>query len=397
MRFSIFLALALTWGCGVDEVGIEPPTDELYFPVGMDVHPDGRYLYVANGVFDRKFNKGTVMVYDTYERQLLADATVPIGLFGGEIAVRRLEGEQVVAYTTSRDDNELLRLEVEGQGAELLLPAGGELTEDVSADPFGMALDPQGLMLTHLSRGIVSFWYERAEGLTFGCDHTLPAGATNVARHPSLGWAYVTDRTGQRVQLVEPVHFEADGEGLTRDACEWRARGHITVDGAESRGRTRGLSFSADGTLLYVASSTDSSVRIYDSSVRSDGRPRNTLLWATPAGSAPNVIKVAGLRPGEVRPPDGLDGPARDALDLKGEGLVYATVFNDDRVVVIDPDNGLVIARIDTGKGPHDIVFLTDPSGGLRGYVSNFRDNSLSVIDLEPGSPSRFTVVATVQ
>ena len=53
-------------GCGSDEQGINPPQDQLYYPLGMAPHPDGRYLYVSNAVFDRKYNASTLMVFDTY-------------------------------------------------------------------------------------------------------------------------------------------------------------------------------------------------------------------------------------------------------------------------------------------------------------------------------------------
>lgn len=76
-------------GCGVDETGISPPDDALYFPVGLAAHPDGRYLYVANAGFDRRYNAGTVTVVDTWTRRVLPQATVRTALFAGELAVTR--------------------------------------------------------------------------------------------------------------------------------------------------------------------------------------------------------------------------------------------------------------------------------------------------------------------
>ena len=56
---TALLALSVglsTSACGVEETGIPPPIDALYYPVGLAAHPDGRYLYVANAGFDRRYN-----------------------------------------------------------------------------------------------------------------------------------------------------------------------------------------------------------------------------------------------------------------------------------------------------------------------------------------------------
>ena len=156
------------------------------------------------------------------------------------------------------------------------------------------------------------------------------------------------------------------------------------------------LAFSADGTLLYVASSTDSTLRIFDTSVGPDG-PRNRLLAAIPTGGTPNLVRVAGLRPGEQRVLDGLDhGAVGTALDAAGGGLVYVTLFDDDAVVVIDPQTLSVRARIDVPGGPHDLAFLPDPAGALRAYVTLFEAHGLAVLDIQPGSDRQFSLLATV-
>jgi hypothetical protein len=56
-----------------------------------------------------------------------------------------------------------------------------------------------------------------------------------------------------------------------------------------------------------------------------------------------------------------------------------------------------VIARIPTGVGPHDIAFMPDVDGRLMAWVSNFRDHSLTLVDIDPDSPRRFTAVAQLR
>ncbi len=412
---ALFCAVALLGGCAVDETGEPPPSDALYYPVGVAAHPDGRYLYIVNGVFDRKYNEGTLTVLDTYERRLLDGATQRVGLFGGELLVARRSGESAVeAFTVTRDDNRLFTFEITADaatpdgtghfgcgGRRCGVPYDSFGGDGFSGDPYGLAFDGVNLLISHLERGVVSRW-ERGGGvgsLVFGCAVNLTNGASSLARHPVLGWAYVTDRFGQQIQVVEPVALveQALTGAVNRDTCRFQGQSGITVDPFTNRGRTRGLGFSADGTLLYVASNTDSSLRIYDTSIDSNGRPRNDLVAAVPIGNAPNVVRVAGLRGDEVRVPDDLDrGLVGDVVDAKGQGLVYLTAFDDDRVMVVDPTTRTVIARVDVGLAPHDIAFMPDVDGNLRGFVSNFQEHTVSVIDLEPGSPRRFQVLATV-
>ncbi|MCB9547385.1 MAG: hypothetical protein H6706_16260 [Myxococcales bacterium] len=425
MKHAVLALVALGMSaCGVDETGVNPPADALWFPLGVAAHPDGRYLYVSNAVFDRRYNAGTVVVYDTVARRLLPEATVQIGLFAGELALARkapaadCTGEAcrspLLAYTVTRNDNRLVRMVVDaaaGDGAGHLAcdqrgrtcGAAAEFADfgddgAFSPDPFGLAVDGDGLLLTHVGRGVVSRWDEAPNaGLSYRCALNLTEGATAVARHPATGEGYVTDRFGQRIFVVEKVApFGEAVSGVAGDPCELRASASITVDPSSERGRTRGLAFSADGTLLYVASSTDSTLRIFDTSVGPDG-PRNRLLAAIPTGGTPNLVRVAGLRPGEQRVLDGLDhGAVGTALDAAGGGLVYVTLFDDDAVVVIDPQTLSVRARIDVPGGPHDLAFLPDPAGALRAYVTLFEAHGLAVLDIQPGSDRQFSLLATV-
>lgn len=438
--WALPLALTIASGCAVDETGVDPPEDSLYYPLSVATHPDGRYLYVANAVFDRSFNAGTVTVFDTWTRRVVPAATVHIGLFAGELVVGRPDNPEcgpsgcpTVGYVVTREDSRLTFFEVAG-AAEAAFEAGPEHlrcgqgtgricgrsavigtfgTEAAfSGSPFGVSLDGSGVTLTHVERGVMSRWGWRPPEASaepaatlprsrtdFRCGLTLPAGASSVARHPVLGWHYVTDRIGSRIFAIsERGRSERAEASVDLASCELRASAVISVDPNPQRGATRGIAFSADGTLMYVAVSTDRALRIYDTSLDPDGIPRNRLVATIPLGFQPNVVRVAGLRPDEVRAPDGLDrGPAGAVVEAQGGGLVYVSVFGDDRVAVIDPSTLAVVARIRVGRGPQDIAFLPDPDGRLRGYVSNFEEHSLSILDLDPASPDRFSRLATVR
>ncbi len=47
---------------GVSKPGIDPPTDEIFFPTGLAVTPDGRYLVVASSNADIRYNGGVLGV-----------------------------------------------------------------------------------------------------------------------------------------------------------------------------------------------------------------------------------------------------------------------------------------------------------------------------------------------
>ncbi|MBU0552637.1 YncE family protein [Myxococcota bacterium] len=405
------VAAALLAACGVEETGIDPPRDALYNPTGLAMHPDGRYLYLANAVFDRRYNAGTMMVLDTHEGRLMSRSAVEIGLFAGEVIVARPAGQsQVMGFVATRDDDRVIRFDIDAAAGDApghlrCASAAGAPCEapwvidrfldgPLADDPYSLDFDGEALLVGHLKRGIVSRWLvaPSATAPTFACAVNLEGGVTELAPHPLLGWIYITDRGGQQLQVLEPAASLSPA-----NLCALNAKRGLLVDPYYDRGHTRGMAFSADGTLLYVANSTDGSLRVYDVTLDANGRPRDRLVSAIPMGEAPNLVRVAGLRPGERRAPDALDrGVTGAAVDAKGEGLVYVTVFNEDLLLVVDPTIQAVIHRIEIEGGPHDIAFGPDADGALRGYVSGFKDHRVSVLDLEPGSATRFTLLRTV-
>ncbi|HEX8954169.1 MAG TPA: hypothetical protein VF945_20075 [Polyangia bacterium] len=62
----LFAASALVGGChwNLNSKSTDPGTDQLYFPAGIAMDPDGQYVYVSNGNADLRFGGGTVMMID---------------------------------------------------------------------------------------------------------------------------------------------------------------------------------------------------------------------------------------------------------------------------------------------------------------------------------------------
>ena len=65
MRLSVLAVLGLAGaGCGLGQTGIDPPMDQIFWPGGLAVDPDGNWLYVVNSNNDLRFNAGTLLAID---------------------------------------------------------------------------------------------------------------------------------------------------------------------------------------------------------------------------------------------------------------------------------------------------------------------------------------------
>ena len=52
---------------GNEKAGLAPPKSRLFFPTGLALTPDGRYLFVTNGNADLRYNGGSISVVDVQE------------------------------------------------------------------------------------------------------------------------------------------------------------------------------------------------------------------------------------------------------------------------------------------------------------------------------------------
>ncbi|MFN0051091.1 MAG: hypothetical protein ACKV0T_02810 [Planctomycetales bacterium] len=75
-------------------------------------------------------------------------------------------------------------------------------------------------------------------------------------------------------------------------------------------------------------------------------------------------------------------------------GLVFVTNTPADTVDVIETGRRKIVTRVHVGINPAGIAVRPD---GKEVWVANHVSDSVSVIDIDPGSPTRFQVLATVQ
>ena len=69
--------------------------------------------------------------------------------------------------------------------------------------------------------------------------------------------------------------------------------------------------------------------------------------------------------------------------------------FSANRIDVVDPAQGIVIASVPTGRGPFGLAFVDNADLGIRRlYVANFYNHSVGVVELDPTSPYFHTQIA---
>jgi YVTN family beta-propeller protein len=103
----------------------------------------------------------------------------------------------------------------------------------------------------------------------------------------------------------------------------------------------------------------------------------------------------AGMRRHEAIGVALFESPQVDPIALSFDGtLVYVAETTANRVSVFSADTHMRVATIQVGSDPAALALR--PVGGEL-WVSNHVSDSVSVIDVQPGSPTQFQVVDTVQ
>jgi YVTN family beta-propeller protein len=414
---QLFLAvffLILAGACGVEESGAPPPQDALYNPLGLTAHPNGRYLLASNAVFDRKYNQSFISVIDTFEKKIIKGLNTEIDLFAGEIKLTNIcqtEANQttpcedrIIGMVSSRDLNTLTSFELSEEDDRLAINCGqtknsnrcggifvqhSGLLEKSSDAPYSIALDHRGAYLSHINTGAVSSWrlIDRPPFVQFGCQLQLP-GANLLAQHPSTNSVLVSDRFGRSLFHAETL-AQDDGQ------CQLRLLESSSVNSSALTNEHQGIAFSADGTRLYLVSGFDGALKVYATALQTDGSIFKQLIASIPIGLGGNIVRVAGVSEAEALPLH--FSPEDSELERLGGGLIYVTSLDNGTVTVIDPVSLKEVSRIEVGRSPHDIVFMLNESGLLRGYVSLFEEHKIVIIDLHPDSETRFTKIGEIK
>jgi hypothetical protein len=192
-----------------------------------------------------------------------------------------------------------------------------------------------------------------------GCDPADPPRASRDCSRPLL---YSTHRffPGMRSFTAAPG-LEVVVPGGNIDLA---ALGSEVV---ESRPFMGDLEFESDASLLVVQTTPGGLARV-DTSLDEDGNPRNTLLETVALCDNPNIL--------ELFAPE------------NGEPLALVTCFGDGLLAVIGLGSFSVLQTIQLGAGANEIAV---DSARAQAYVANTREDTISIVSLDPGDPAYLT------
>ena len=398
-------------GCASDVPGLDPHADQIRYPIGLQVLPGDRHLLVVNSNFDLQFNAATAVVVDLHDHTILPQHSIRLNSFTGDVVLRK-NGTR--AYVTSRLDGQINVLDID-QSATPMLKCTSDPTEpgklprcsdpwvvSVASNPFGLFLQEAGsvplgcsgqttllaetLVVAHLNTatittaatGVISTLDATGSSLPLRLTNTFiaPGGVNGIAQHPGTGTLYVTSRFDSVISMLRVLPKEIS------------SLGSLVVTGARQGIDHRGIVFNPEGSRAYVAyrstqtsaGVSDPMLAVFNTSCSFEGREENRLV---------TVMDLCS-EPGQVRYVRRANQPDR----------IYVPCGGNKQLFVFDPELLLLESIIDVGDGAYNMTFtagVTSGSGLQRAYVGNFREDSISVIELDPRSPNFHREIARIR
>lgn len=404
--------LALATGCFNSE-GLDPPLDEIYFPIASATSRDGDFLFVANSNFDLRYNGGTVQAFDldALDEKLggcddepdceirLDDVLVDQGstIIGSHVSDLVVSESGSRLYVSVRGDRDLTfidwdpdaGLDCGGSGEAPRCTADHRRGDDTIADRRGEATppDPMGVVTGSLEDafglpagsgdfvvmahrlGQVSLFIDGVdengdEGvLLVDTESDFPEDVVSIRFDPNGGQLWMPSTTGNVVGLAG-LAIDAATDPL--DAAIFNA-GFTQVVGASS--------FSA-GDLRDV---------VFDP--REGFEDVAYLLSRSP--EAVFVTHIDRFDPQHLRVGQVIDlgsGPSKlelGAFEYEDTDhlLLFASCFDASEIYVVAPDLGQVVSIVRELSGPFS---LSTGSARNRLYVTDFEASVVRIVDLEP-------------
>lgn len=428
LRIPVMLAMTLAIGgaaCTASSDEVRPPEDQLFFPTGAALAADGSKLFVVNANSELRYDSGSIAVVDLalvdqIHASWVADRTVPdgcqpdfdhtetlvcdearfilagrgarVGNFGTDIAVQDFRDGTSRLIVPTRGDPSVSWLDYDGDRLSCSSGQGFALCDDahrlfavhddpdlgvIPDEPFSAFADSDSgfAVVTHLATGAVTLIDSPAGGNAtiadvatgvFAADATGLRGSTGVAGRRGNGATivYVGSRSEDRIATFTvgrpgnaPPYLLPSNYFFLRSSVGGNA-------GASSD--TRGMAFSPAGDRLYVVNRRPPSLQVYDTSLLPTGFPANTGIAATDICHQASAIAV---------------------MDTGDGDRAYIPCFQDGELYIVDPSGQASVEDIvSVGRGPYAVV--TAPAR-KKVYVTNFLEDTIAVVDVDPNSPLR--------
>ncbi|MEO8552454.1 MAG: YncE family protein [Kofleriaceae bacterium] len=436
-------------GCTASAEDVSPPDRTLFFPTGLAVSPDGNQLFVTNANSELRYDSGAVSVIDlekvdqivanwTATQALPADdpsiadfkdddgrpdcyqdsdhtetliceealfiaggVSAKIGNFATSVGVQDLNDGRLRMIIPTRGDPSIAWVDyANGKLSCNENNKSFELCDDnhrlsyihndpnlayLPEEPFDVSVDSAGgfAMVTHLTTGDVTLVNSPADGNATIADVAVGIfaasqlsglrGSTGVATRSSSHGdiVYVGSRTEDRIQTFtvgRPVNtsnpFLVPGNYFFLDAVGGNAGGSSD---------TRGMGFSTDANRMYLINRNPPSLQVYDTSLKDTGFPVNEGIGAT------DICRQASTLA---------------SMDTGDGERIYITCFSDGQLYIVDPRGQTTVDDILTvGRGPFAVAAAPSRK---KVYVTNFLEDTVSVIDVAAGSPTRNRVVLRI-
>ena len=445
MRSVFLLACGFSAACTASASEVEPPRDQLFFPTGMAVAPGDAYLFVANANSELRYDSGSIDVVDlaavdnviagwttsqTIPNQgdpkgcyqdtdhletlvcdesnfINGDAGARIGNFATDIAVQDLHDGRLRLIVPTRGDPSIAWVDWDGtklscnantsgfalcdEGHRLSYVHNDPNLSLLPEEPFNAYADSIGnfAIVTHLTTGAVTLIDSPPSGNAIIADIELGyfqadpltglRGSTGVAgRQPGPNdIVYVGSRTENRIQTLTvgtPANYDPNDPAHSK----YLVPGNfffLDFVGAQAGDSfdTRGMAFDSTGNRMYLVNRKPPALEIFDTSLGPDGFPQNKGIAATDICQEASTVSVLDSGDGE---------------------RAYVTCFQDGQIYVVDPRGTSYVEDIATvGRGPYAVV---TSQARNKVYVSNFLEDTISVIDVAPTSPTRNRVVLRI-
>lgn len=328
-----------------------------------------------------------------------------IGNFATDISIQNLDNGNFRLVVPTRGDPSIAWADWDSSTARLSCRSGTDtnaLCDDehrlsylldnsdlggIPEEPFSVYADSAGqfAMVTHLTTGAVTLIdspkdsdnvviTDVLQGI-FGPDQNGIRGATGIVGRPGGGVdgsiVYVASRTEDRIQtftIGRPPNGAAPyllpGKWFFLDAVGGVAGGSND---------TRGMTFSPDGSRLYLVNRRPATLQVIDTEIAPTGTPKDEPIGATDICRQGSTVAVSGT---------GADERA------------YVTCFQDGQVYVVDPSAGVYVEDIIlVGRGPYAAAAARSRN---KLFVTNFLEDTIAVIDTDPSSPTRNRVVLRI-
>jgi DNA-binding beta-propeller fold protein YncE len=429
---ALVLGPALLLGaCTASSEEVRPPEDELFFPTGLAMSPDDRFLFVTSANSDLRYDSGTIQSIDVEtvdafvtafrdtgaidaacavdldgsgalecdERAFFVPSgRVRVGNFATTIGVQDKGGGNLRLLVPVRGDPSVTFAEWDGTARALTCGGGQgfELCDDshrltrmrndedlpeLPDEPYGIYVDSvaQYAAVTHLRSGTVSLVDSPAAGTPIlsdaigGLFNGTSPGTTGIAgRLPGPNnILYVQSRVEDRIQTLTVARQNGGPAFLVPSSYFFL--NEVGLGAAGSSTDSRGVVFDAAGDRAYMINRSPPSLMTYDTSIGTGGAPQNQFVTATDICREASSLVLA-------------DG---------GEGnRVYISCFQSGELYVVDPRGISRVEAVTTvGRGPFSVAAAA--SRQLL-FISTFLDDAIAVVDIDPASPTVNRVVLRI-